>query len=239
MNEYFINEHLKLRTARRAVLILIFTFLPQVLLTEPPIIKKFQFEENVKEGDFVSVVCIVKSGTQPIAFMWFKNGEEFKSSTKDASIENSPVTSALILNSVTSESDGNYTCKAKNNFGNDQHSTALKVKASPKWVLQPTDVISVMGEAISIQCIASGSPLPQMFWKRYSVAAASSPVQINLNSSHITRNGSSLKFPRLSYDDAGMYECSADNGISPMIKTNFSVTIRGRKYQSCFFLFRF
>ncbi|GFR22308.1 titin [Trichonephila clavata] len=107
---------------------MIFTFLPKALLTEPPIIKKFQFEENVKEGDFVSVVCIVKSGTQPITFMWFKDGQEFRSSSKDASIENSPVTSALILNSVTSESDGNYTCKAKNSYGSDQHSSALKVK---------------------------------------------------------------------------------------------------------------
>ncbi|GFV73983.1 titin, partial [Trichonephila clavipes] len=139
-----------------------------VIIREPPIIKKFQFEENVKEGDFVSVVCIVKSGTQPITFMWFKDGQEFRSSSKDASIENSPVTSALILNSVTSESDGNYTCKAKNSYGSDQHSSALKVKASPKWILQPSDVVTVMGEAISIQCIASGSPVPQVIWKKYS-----------------------------------------------------------------------
>ncbi|GFS52408.1 titin [Trichonephila inaurata madagascariensis] len=205
-----------------------------VTVREPPIIKKFQFEENVKEGDFVSVVCIVRSGTQPITFMWFKDGQEFRSSSKDATIETSPLTSALLLNSVTSESDGNYTCKAKNSYGSDQHSSALKVKASPKWILQPSDVVTVMGEAISIQCIASGSPLPQVIWKKYSVAGAQSPVQLNLNSSHVTSNGSTLKFPRVSYDDSGMYECSADNGISPIIKQNFSITIRGRKYQLIF-----
>lgn len=101
---------------------------------DSPVIKKFNFEDNVKEGDFVSVVCIVKSGSHPITFVWFKNGEEFKTSKKNASIENSPVTSVLILNSVTSESDGNYTCSAKNSFGSDRHSATLKVKGNKCFV---------------------------------------------------------------------------------------------------------
>lgn len=74
------------------------------------------------------MVCLVKSGTQPINFSWYRNGEEFKVSSKSISIENSPVTSALILSSVSSDSDGNYTCTAKNSFGKDDHSTSLKVK---------------------------------------------------------------------------------------------------------------
>lgn len=39
-----------------------------------------------------------------------------------------------------------------------------------------------------------------------------------------------LKIQSVSFEDAGLYECVADNGIPPSIKTNFSLTIRGMKY---------
>ncbi|GFU50491.1 titin [Nephila pilipes] len=195
-----------------------------IFVRDSPVLKEFQFEDNVKEGDFVSVLCIVKTGAQPITFTWHKNGEELKASSKDVSIENSPVTSVLILNSVTSESDGNYSCTAKNNFGNDRHSTTLNVKASPKWLQQPSDIITVIGDAIKVSCNASGSPKPRISWIKYSGAIAT-PVS-HLNSTLSNDNGGIFKIPRVSYDDAGTYGCIADNGIKPRIKSNFSITIR-------------
>lgn len=37
-----------------------------------------------------------------------------------------------------------------------------------------------------------------------------------------------LEIKSVSYTDSGFYECIADNGIPPIIKTNFSITIRGK-----------
>ncbi|KAG8172827.1 hypothetical protein JTE90_022929 [Oedothorax gibbosus] len=198
-----------------------------ITIRESPIIKKFQFEENVKEGDFVSVVCIIKDGSQPISFEWFKNGDEFKTSNKDTIIESGPITSALILNSVTSKSDGNYTCTARNSFGRDQHSSSLKVKASPKWLSQAKDITTVMGDAIIAECLAKGSPKPRIHWKKFTASDASfSTMSLNSTSD---KDATVLKFTRVSYEDAGVYECSADNGIPPIIKHNFTISIRGRK----------
>ncbi|KAG8178107.1 hypothetical protein JTE90_017454 [Oedothorax gibbosus] len=199
-----------------------------ITIRESPIIKKFQFEENVKEGDFVSVVCIIKDGSQPISFEWFKNGDEFKTSNKDTRIENSPITSVLILNSVTSESDGNYTCTARNSFGRDQHSSSLKVKAPPKWLSQAKDITTVMGDAIIAECLAKGSPKPRIHWKKYTASSAAFSIT-SLNSTSNT-DDTVLKFARVSYEDAGVYECSADNGIPPIIKHNFTISIRGEHY---------
>lgn len=42
-------------------------------------------------------------------------------------------------------------------------------------------------------------------------------------------NSSILQIPSVSYEDAGFYECIADNGIQPSLKSNFSITIRGKK----------
>lgn len=42
-----------------------------------------------------------------------------------------------------------------------------------------------------------------------------------------SKNSSLFKIPSISYEDAGVYECVADNGIPPAIRTNFTLTIRG------------
>lgn len=46
------------------------------------------------------------------------------------------------------------------------------------------------------------------------------------------KGSSSLTIAPITYDDAGVYECVADNGIQPIIKSNFTLTIRGR--DKCF-----
>lgn len=42
------------------------------------------------------------------------------------------------------------------------------VLASPKWVKQPMDITAVIGEALGVNCVASGSPNPRISWKKYS-----------------------------------------------------------------------
>lgn len=50
----------------------------------------------------------------------------------------------------------------------------------------------------------------------------------NLRSLAEGKGSSSLTIAPVSYDDGGVYECVADNGIQPIIKSNFTLTIRGR-----------
>lgn len=46
------------------------------------------------------------------------------------------------------------------------------------------------------------------------------------------KSSSSLTIAPISYEDGGVYECVADNNIQPAIKSNFTLTIRGRKKNS-------
>lgn len=41
------------------------------------------------------------------------------------------------------------------------------------------------------------------------------------------KNSSVFSISSVSYQDAGVYECSAENGIQPAIKANFTLIIRG------------
>lgn len=38
-----------------------------------------------------------------------------------------------------------------------------------------------------------------------------------------------FRIPSVTYENAGIYECEADNGIMPAINTNFTIIIRGMK----------
>lgn len=53
---------------------------------------------------------------------------------------------------------------------------------------------------------------------------------------NIHRNNSLMVIPSVSYTDSGYYECIASNGIPSPIKSNFSITIRGKYEKSTFFI---
>lgn len=80
------------------------------------------------EGKVVSVTCLAISEDKPIHFQWDKNGQILGSTKNNITIENSDKFSVLILNNVSIENDGNYTCTAKNRYGSSKHSAYLNVK---------------------------------------------------------------------------------------------------------------
>lgn len=61
-------------------------------------------------------------------------------------------------------------------------------------------------------------------------------ILINILDEHLSRtssdskNSSLLRISLVQYENAGTYECVADNGIEPIIKTNFTLTIRGKDF---------
>ncbi|XP_055939789.1 cell adhesion molecule DSCAML1-like isoform X1 [Argiope bruennichi] len=191
-----------------------------------PEIQKFAFQDNIVEGKVVSVMCLAISDIKPLKFRWSKNSKILESGQENVRIEDSSEFSVLILNSVTIESEGNYTCTATNSIGSAKHSAYLSVQAPPKWVETPDDMTKAVGEPIILKCIASGSPRPKIFWRKYS-GAEMKKTDLTSNSSFIFDDMNSvLKIHSLSYEDAGQYECFASNSVEPSISANFSITIR-------------
>lgn len=97
-----------------------------------PKVKKFQFEDNVREGDTVSVTCFAVSQNKPLSFRWDKNGEQIGEKSQKLRIESSKDFSVLILNDVNLESSGNYTCSAQNPSGIAKQTAVLLVKGKSK-----------------------------------------------------------------------------------------------------------
>lgn len=80
-------------------------------------IQPFAFPKNPPPNSNVVITCNAHIGTEPISFVWFKDGQELQSATKlEAKIINETI-SILTVPKVSSEDVGNYTCKVTSLFG--------------------------------------------------------------------------------------------------------------------------
>lgn len=82
-------------------------------------------------------------------------------------------------------------------------------------------------------------------WKFLLISVFFSILEHNFTEYRVISDGhstnyskSSIKFDHVSPSHAGIYECIADNGLGSIIKTNFTLRIRGSIYK-CFFKFIF
>lgn len=70
---------------------------------------------------------MVRKGTGPLNFKWFKDSKEI-SNSEEYEISNMKEVSFLTIKKLSGYSNGNFTCKVRNSFGEDSYSVLLTVK---------------------------------------------------------------------------------------------------------------
>ncbi|KAI4892791.1 hypothetical protein NFI96_028928 [Prochilodus magdalenae] len=105
---------------------------------------------------------------------------------------------------------GTYTCVARNSEGQTQKDFSLTVQVSPTILDSghPAEVSGFLGESLSLECSAEGSPTPHLHWLRNGVELDST------HSQHIdvSLDGSRLTLRDLRAEDSGTFSCVA---VSP------------------------
>ncbi|PRD27171.1 UNVERIFIED_CONTAM: Hemicentin-1 [Trichonephila clavipes] len=181
-----------------------------------PKIQKFSFPDLVLAGTKTSATCTAISGAPPMEFKWYKNGHLLKLNQKCV-IRTYTDFSVLFLEDVDQNNNANYTCEVLNSFGTDSYTTILEIKEPPKWMKQPKDTPLTSGANISLECSATGHPLPNVTWKKTS--GGSQEHYIIVPNQKQLHGKSILEIKHASTTEAGFYICEANNGIST-IKTN-------------------
>ncbi|GFS88056.1 down syndrome cell adhesion molecule-like protein Dscam2 [Nephila pilipes] len=181
-----------------------------------PKVQKIFFPDQVVTGQRTSAACTAVSGTPPMEFKWLKNGHSIKQN-QQFSIRTSADYSILFIENVDLSTSGNYTCELSNSAGTDLYTALLEVKEPPKWINEPKDAYFSAGDNISIECIASGFPVPNVTWMRSN--SAGKDIMQDVLSQEKTPGKSILKKKHANIEDAGFYLCIADNGIAN-IRTN-------------------
>ncbi|CAB1319698.1 unnamed protein product, partial [Coregonus sp. 'balchen'] len=111
---------------------------------------------------------------------------------------------ALKFSRVTLGDAGTYQCLAQNEAGTAMGRTRLVLQVPPVLSVPRVEYTAVLGQPVSLECVADGQPQPEVSWHR-----ERRPVT---EGAHIQlfANGT-LRIAASQRSDAGLYTCSAKN----------------------------
>ncbi|XP_051803642.1 hemicentin-1 [Acanthochromis polyacanthus] len=163
-------------------------------------------EMGVLLNESIQLVCRAR-GTPSPSIQWLKDGEAIKN-VGQKGLRISPDGSTLTVTGAHTTDSGKYTCVATNTAGEEDRIFNLNVYVPP--VIDGNsgaveELTTVLDSSVNIECVATGSPLPQLNWLRNGL-----PLPV---SSHIRllSAGQVLRITRIQVSDGGSYTCVASN----------------------------
>ncbi|KAM5331532.1 hemicentin-2 [Glossophaga mutica] len=120
--------------------------------------------------------------------------------------------STLQRAAVTREDSGTYVCWAENSVGRVQAVSFVHVKEAP--VLQGeafSYLVEPVGGSVRLDCAVRGDPAPDLLWIKDGLPLRGGRPRLRL------QNGS-LAIRRTEMDDAGQYQCLAENEMGAVAK---------------------
>ncbi|XP_047443825.1 hemicentin-1 isoform X2 [Mugil cephalus] len=180
----------------------------QLTIQVPPSISGSEMpgEMGVLLNESIQLVCRAQ-GTPAPTIQWLKDGEAINS-TRNKGIRISPDGSRLTVIRADNTDSGKYTCVAANAAGEEDRIFNLNVYVPPVIDGSADSVeqlSAVLDSSVNIECVATGSPLPQLNWLRNGL-----PLPV---SSHVRllSAGQVLRITRIQVSDGGSYTCVASN----------------------------
>jgi hypothetical protein len=185
----------------------------QVLI--PPKIMPIASMTNMyREGMRATISCIILEGDLPVSFKWERNGKQiFGTGNNEIVRRLDEYSSNLVIEKISSDHSGNYTCIASNNAGVEKYTVPLTVNVPPKWIVEPKDTSARYNEDTTLDCQADGFPVPTITWKK---AIGNQPGEYKdflfESKTSLSTNGS-LTFKQITKASQSYYLCEAKNGI--------------------------
>lgn len=128
----------------------------------------------------------------------------------------------LHIRDVERSDEGQYMCqintaRAMTRLGN------LHVVVPPRIVdsLSSSDMVQTEGSNVTLECVASGSPEPEVVWRREDARE----ITIDKNTTAEEVSGPILKLWKVSRMDMGAYMCIARNGVPPAVSKRIELGI--------------
>ncbi|XP_028438238.1 contactin-4 isoform X1 [Perca flavescens] len=169
---------------------------------------------RVREGQGVVLLCGPPPHTGELTFTWIFN--EYPSFViQDTRRFVSQKTGNLYIAKVEPSDVGNYTCVVTNTVTKSSVQgppTPLVLRVDgvmgeyePKIEVQFPEVVPVAkSSTVKLECFALGNPVPTISWRRADGASFGRKVDIN-------KASGVLEIPYFQQEDAGVYECVAEN----------------------------
>ncbi|KAK9680807.1 hypothetical protein QE152_g38807, partial [Popillia japonica] len=177
----------------------------------PPHITPFDFGSNaLNAGESASLYCTVNKGDNPINIEWFLNGKSVADVAGIRVNRYERKMSGLIIDSVTAEHSGRYTCRATNWAGSAYYAAVLAINVPPQIAHFDFGKDSIdAGEGVSTQCTAAKGDYPlNITW-----LLNSKPISLNegIFINRASKRVSTLSIDNVQANHAGNYTCLVGN----------------------------
>uniref|UniRef100_A0A8C6UEA4 Contactin 3a, tandem duplicate 1 n=1 Tax=Neogobius melanostomus TaxID=47308 RepID=A0A8C6UEA4_9GOBI len=169
---------------------------------------------SVREGQAVVLLCGPPPHYGEIKYSWVFNSQR-SFLQQDARRFVSQRTGNLYIAKVERSDEGNYTCAVRNMMTNTSvlssptpvvlRRDAVMGEYEPKIDVRFPETLRVFkGSSVKLECFALGNPVPSISWRRADGNPLPGKIKIN-HSSGV------LEIPYFRPEDAGVYECVAQN----------------------------
>ncbi|XP_033118494.1 neuroplastin-like [Anneissia japonica] len=193
-------------------------------LHQAPYLRMTPSENQIfTDGKDINVECEVINTDLPYEIAWYKNNQPLKSKGNYVIQGNK-----LTIQSPGSNQAGTYSCEAivKKNNGSALQLERFIIFGEPISIKAMETIKYTEGEIARVVCTATSSPLPTVTWFLNDVNITDIIAQGNTSHyQEVGRNDgphgwkSTLRVLDLSFADAGLYNCSAFNGVIHEYKT--------------------
>ncbi|XP_030056084.1 contactin-5 [Microcaecilia unicolor] len=168
---------------------------------------------SVREGQGVVLMCSPPSHSPEITYSWVFN--EFPSFVaEDSRRFISQETGNLYISKAQASDVGSYICLVKNTMTNARvmspptpftlRDDGVMGEYEPKIEVHfPYTVTAAKGTTVKMECFALGNPVPTISWRKI---GGFIPIK-----SHLRKSQAVLEIPTVQLEDAGTYECKAEN----------------------------
>ncbi|KAL1261113.1 hypothetical protein QQF64_008940 [Cirrhinus molitorella] len=186
----------------------------------PPSNFKLTMKREVREFEVISIICTVQSFPQSVITVTGPQGNLTSIQRNQRKQRNSTASAnalSVYLN-VTESDAGMYTCKAKNQQGENETKQELTVLHAPKNVTASVTGEQTFGRELTLTCAARANPAQLSYeWKKRFNGQLKAVRQ-----SHEQR----LHFLSLEISDSGQYVCIAKNNIGKTESPSVEIKVK-------------
>lgn len=189
----------------------------RILDIKPSFAKKpLESDIYAADGGNVTIACNPEAAPRP-KYMWRKDGFTIGSGGRRIILPSGH----LLINPVSLEDSGNFTCTAENRFGSDSSTGRVIVLRGPVFIEEPPSrILTTVGLTEQLRCRASAEGILDLayIWKHNGITLRfdSSPIDFhdNLEAAHYIRSrDSGLEIHNITLAQAGEYECVAKTSV--------------------------
>ncbi|XP_073976308.1 Down syndrome cell adhesion molecule 2 isoform X2 [Rhodnius prolixus] len=204
----------------------------EVTVIVPPKISPFSTDRTLHLGERASLTCSVTKGDPPLTVSWLKDGRPLDPKHRLAVQQVDQYNSILLIESLSPEHNGNYSCVARNPAAEVIHTQRLVVNVPPRWIVEPSDTNVERNRNALLHCQAQGVPTPTITWKKATSSKSGDYEEVRDRMYTKVFSNGSLLLQNVKEDREGFYLCQARNGIGNGIGKVLQLKVNSSPYFS-------